>query len=162
MNALPSTRHRLAPDVGLDALVAWDDDLVARVELEPSTGATPAAHRGPAAVLDAWIASWNAGSAVPFDGELLDWLVVPVRTARILETLAELPFGETIDYGALAARCGIPKGARAVGQAMARNPFPLLVPCHRVLLRGGRCGEYSAGGPAVKRRILAHEGVLVP
>ena len=62
-------------------------------------------------------------------------------------------------YGALAARLGHPKAARAVGTACARNPVPLIVPCHRVVPRGGGVGSY-AGGPDVKRRLLAHEGAL--
>ena len=80
------------------------------------------------------------------------------RTA--LETLrAEVGPGDVVTYGALAARLGHPKAARAVGTACAINPVPLVVPCHRVVPRGGGVGSY-AGGPDVKRRLLAHEGAL--
>lgn len=154
-----ATRHRLAPEIGLDLVATWDDGLIVRIALEPCETSIETAHEGGAAELARWVASWNAGAPIEFDASLLDWLAVPVRTSRILEVLAGVPYGATLDYAELGARCGMPKGARAVGQAMARNPFPLVVPCHRVLLRGGRCGEYSAGGPEVKRKLLVHEGV---
>ena len=66
--------------------------------------------------------------------------------------------GETATYGELADRIGSPGQAREVGGAMARNRFPLIVPCHRVVAAGGRLGGFSApGGPALKRRLLAIE-----
>jgi methylated-DNA-[protein]-cysteine S-methyltransferase len=81
------------------------------------------------------------------------------RTA--LETLHdEVGPGAVVTYGALAARIGHPKAARAVGSACATNPVPLFVPCHRVLPGSGGVGSY-AGGPEVKRRLLAHEGATV-
>ena len=81
------------------------------------------------------------------------------RTA--LETLRdEVGPGAVLTYGALAARIGHPKAARAVGSACATNPVPLVVPCHRVLPGSGGVGSY-AGGPEIKRRLLAHEGASV-
>lgn len=153
------TRHRLAPPLGLDAVVEWSDDLIVRTTLEPSGSVVPAPAKGPQAEFERWIQSWNAARPEPFDASLIDWTVVPVRTSRILEVLFEQPFGKALTYGELGALCGIPRGARAIGQAMARNPFPLVVPCHRVVVQGGHCGEYSAGGPEVKRALLLHEGV---
>ncbi len=80
----------------------------------------------------------------------------------VLETLRGVPFGETISYGALAERIGHPGAARAVGGALAANPVPLLVPCHRVLKSGGEIGGFSApGGPAMKQRLLRHEGITI-
>ena len=65
----------------------------------------------------------------------------------------------TLSYGDIAARVGTPGAARAVGQALGRNPFPIVVPCHRVLAAGGKIGGFSAqGGIATKRRMLAIEG----
>ena len=67
--------------------------------------------------------------------------------------------GRTTTYGALARRCGSPGAARAVGQAMAHNPTPIIVPCHRVLGAGGQLGGFSAhGGVATKLRMLTVEG----
>ncbi len=95
-------------------------------------------------------------------------LVLPVdlRLARapfrrdVLETLhREVGRGATISYGALAARSGHPRAARAVGTACARNPVPLVVPCHRVLPSTGGVGQYG-GGVARKVALLELEGAL--
>jgi methylated-DNA-[protein]-cysteine S-methyltransferase len=76
----------------------------------------------------------------------------------VLETLhREVGPGQTVFYGALAARAGHPRAARAVGTAMARNPVPLVVPCHRVLPGSGGIGAYG-GGPERKRALLELEG----
>jgi methylated-DNA-[protein]-cysteine S-methyltransferase len=70
----------------------------------------------------------------------------------------KIPPGETLSYGQIAARLGSPGAARAVGQAMRRNPFAIVVPCHRVLASGGKLGGFSAnGGVWTKRRMLAIE-----
>lgn len=80
---------------------------------------------------------------------------------RIYEITRTIPAGETLSYSELAARAGSPRAARAVGQAMARNPFPLLVPCHRVLAANGGAGGFSApGGVGTKFRLLRIEGAL--
>jgi methylated-DNA-[protein]-cysteine S-methyltransferase len=78
----------------------------------------------------------------------------------VLDTLhRDVHRGETITYGELATRAGNPRAARAVGTACARNPVPIVVPCHRVLPGGGGLGNYG-GGPARKRALLELEGVL--
>jgi methylated-DNA-[protein]-cysteine S-methyltransferase len=69
----------------------------------------------------------------------------------------QIPPGETLSYGALAARLGRPRAARAVGQAMRANPVPLLVPCHRVVAADGALTGYSGGGIGVKAWLLAWE-----
>ena len=70
-----------------------------------------------------------------------------------------IPRGATRTYGEVAAELGDPGAARAVGQALGRNPFPIIVPCHRVLAAAGRPGGFSAhGGVATKLRLLAIEG----
>ena len=63
----------------------------------------------------------------------------------VWRTLAATPWGRTLSYQDLAVRCGHPKAARAVGQAMARNPLAVLVPCHRVLNKNGSLGNYHWG-----------------
>jgi methylated-DNA-[protein]-cysteine S-methyltransferase len=78
---------------------------------------------------------------------------------RVYELARAIPAGQTCTYGALAARAGSPGAARAVGQAMARNAFPLLVPCHRVTGAQGWAGGFSAhGGVDTKFRLLRIEG----
>ena len=81
--------------------------------------------------------------------------------ARVLAELEAVPFGSVVTYGELAARAGNPKAFRAVGSAMATNPLPIVVPCHRVLRSGGKLGGYG-GGLDAKRWLLRHEGAPVP
>ncbi|MEE8061010.1 MAG: methylated-DNA--[protein]-cysteine S-methyltransferase [Gemmatimonadales bacterium] len=77
---------------------------------------------------------------------------------RVYRAARQIPPGRTVSYGALAAMAGSPGAARAVGQAMRRNPFPLVVPCHRVVAADGSLGGFSAvGGTNTKRRLLAIE-----
>jgi len=71
----------------------------------------------------------------------------------------EIPRGEVRPYGWIAAEIGRPKAVRAVGTALGHNPVPLIVPCHRVVRTDGSIGQYSLGGPANKRTILAAEGL---
>lgn len=71
----------------------------------------------------------------------------------------EIPRGEVRPYGWVAAEIGRPRAVRAVGTALGHNPVPLLVPCHRVVRTDGTIGQYSLGGPANKRTILATEGL---
>jgi methylated-DNA-[protein]-cysteine S-methyltransferase len=77
---------------------------------------------------------------------------------KILRELYAVPRGAVTTYGLLAARAGRPGGARAVGQVMAGNPFPLIIPCHRTVRSDGTLGGFG-GGQAMKRALLAAEGV---
>jgi len=79
---------------------------------------------------------------------------------RLLLKTFEMPYGKTVTYGELARICGRPSGARAVGQAMANNPIPIIVPCHRVLASDGGLGGYS-GGLKYKKMLLNLEGIRV-
>jgi methylated-DNA-[protein]-cysteine S-methyltransferase len=74
----------------------------------------------------------------------------------------EVSFGETVSYGELAEMAGHPGASRAVGNAMRRNPVPIVVPCHRVVAAGGRIGGYGPSGVGTKRMLLALEGVELP
>ena len=102
-----------------------------------------------------------------FEGERVE-LSAPVEfppvsefRRRVWEDTARIPYGQVVTYGKVAARVGSPGGARAVGQALAQNPSPLVVPCHRVIAADGSLGGFSAeGGVELKRRLLALEGVL--
>jgi methylated-DNA-[protein]-cysteine S-methyltransferase len=78
----------------------------------------------------------------------------------VLEALSRVPYGETVSYKDLAERTGNPKASRAVGTAMATNPIPILVPCHRVLRSGGALGGYG-GGVETKVWLLQLEGALL-
>jgi methylated-DNA-[protein]-cysteine S-methyltransferase len=75
---------------------------------------------------------------------------------KVWEQLQTIPFGETISYAELAKRAGNPKAMRAAGSANGKNPFCIVVPCHRVIAKDGTIGGY-AGGLARKRKLLAVE-----
>lgn len=90
----------------------------------------------------------------------LDWRLSNGFRLDVLHELVTVGYGETVSYLELARRSGRPKASRAVGSAMATNPLPVIVPCHRVLRTGGGLGGY-AGGLDVKRQLLALEGVLL-
>ena len=99
-------------------------------------------------------AARRATSAIP-----LDMADVPDFNRRVYEVARTVPPGATITYGEIAARLGDPQDARAVGEAMGRNPFAIVVPCHRVVAANGKMGGFSAyGGVATKQRMLIIEG----
>ncbi len=90
----------------------------------------------------------------------LDLSSVPEFHRSVYAIARAIPPGRTLTYGEVAVRLGEPGAARAVGQALGRNPFAIIVPCHRVVAAGGKLGGFSAGGGAeTKRRILAIEGI---
>lgn len=107
------------------------------------------------------IASLMRGDAVDLSGVSLDMKGVPDFHRRVYEIALTIPPGKTVSYGDIAVRLGMPGSAQAVGQALGRNPFPIVVPCHRVLAAGGKDGGFSAnGGVKTKRRMLVIEGAL--
>jgi len=114
------------------------------------------------------IASVIAAAQRYFAGEQTDFTAIPVDLGeqepfftRVYGAVRALGWGESTTYGAVAKQLGAgPEFARDVGQAMANNPVPLIVPCHRVLAAGGKVGGFSApGGSIAKARMLALEGI---
>jgi methylated-DNA-[protein]-cysteine S-methyltransferase len=102
------------------------------------------------------------GETPDLSGVALDMDGVSPFHRRVYEVTRTIQPGETLSYGDVAAEAGSPGAARAVGQALGRNPFAIVVPCHRVLAANGRVGGFSAtGGVSIKRRMLAIEGVQV-
>lgn len=121
-----------------------------------------ASAAGPRALTSA-LAEYFDGGELVFPLAHLDWTGVPAFHRRVLERCAQIARGETLTYGQLAAATGSPGAARAVGQAMARNRWPLLIPCHRVLGHSGRLTGYSgAGGTETKRALLDFESLGTP
>jgi len=105
-------------------------------------------------VLSAYFEGADERLDVPVDLALVR---SPFRRAALALLHDEVGPGDVVTYGALAARIGHPRAARAVGSACATNPIPLVVPCHRVVPGSGGVGSYG-GGPDIKRRLLALEG----
>lgn len=142
----------------LPASTAAEADRALRRRLPDAVPTDPQAH----------IAGVIASAQRYFTGEQIDFGAVLVDLghqssffARVYATVRVLGWGESTTYGAVAKSLGMgPEFARDVGQAMANNPTPLIVPCHRVLAAGGKVGGFSApGGSVAKARMLALEGV---
>jgi len=104
------------------------------------------------------IEAYLAGDAVSFSIAELDFEGCGEFERRVLLADHQIPRGRVMTYGGLAAKAGVPGGARAVGNVMAGNPFPLIIPCHRVIRSDGSLGGFG-GGLAMKRALLEREGV---
>ena len=151
--------------------IAWSDGGIAGVQLpearEPATRARllvrfPDAREAapPPAIRRALdeIAALLRGEARDLSALPLDLTRVPPFHRRVYEAARAIAPGATLSYGELATRLGSPGSARAVGQALGRNPFAIVVPCHRVLAANGRVGGFSAnGGITTKLRMLSIE-----
>lgn len=102
-----------------------------------------------------------------FNGEQVDFSNIPVDLdglppfrQKILAVIREIPYGQTSTYGQVARECGSPSAARAAGGALASNPVPIIIPCHRVVAADGRLTGFSApGGERSKMALLHMEGV---
>ncbi len=100
-----------------------------------------------------------AGDPAPLSLELLDFSrCSPFQRTVLLEEYT-IPYGKVSTYGELARKTGSPESSRAAGTALARNPFPVIIPCHRVVRSNGEPGGYQ-GGTDMKRRFLEREGIL--
>jgi methylated-DNA-[protein]-cysteine S-methyltransferase len=120
---------------------------------DPGGGATAEAHLARAADE---LEEYFAGSRRAFT-VMLDRSERRGFRGEVLGALETVPYGETVSYGELAGMAGRPLASRAVGTAMATNPLPLVVPCHRVVAAGGRLGGYGPG-PELKAQLLEMEG----
>jgi methylated-DNA-[protein]-cysteine S-methyltransferase len=103
------------------------------------------------------VADYFQGIPVQFDVPL-DVSFTNAFRRKILMTCAQIEYGQTLSYGQLASQSGHPGAARAVGNVMAQNPIPIIIPCHRVITADGRLGGYSAGeGVSFKEKLLKME-----
>jgi methylated-DNA-[protein]-cysteine S-methyltransferase len=154
--------------------IAWNEVGVTRFQLPTrSAEATerllqrrvPGAERGaPTPEIAAVVAAverYFAGEETDFSGVALDLGDQDAFFKEIYEAARRVGWGRTTTYGTLAKELGAgPEAARDVGEAMAKNPVALIIPCHRVLAAGGKVGGFSApGGATAKRRMLELEGV---
>ena len=153
--------------------VEFDDRQLCRVVFgQPTLSKLMAAHRSRDLEWvdepQAWVADllvrledFANGRPQDFADVAIDTDLATPFTKSVVRECRKLAWGHTATYAEIAKRVGRPGAARAVGNVMASNPFPLVVPCHRVTGSGGGLGGYSApGGLATKRRLLEMEGAL--
>ena len=157
-----------------DCGIAWRDDLVVATRLPnrnpadtgrrlaESTGGAPGA---PTDVIGRVIALMTAlleGNGTDLTSISCAPVGIDPFAARVYATTRAIPVGETSTYGAIASQLGDTQLARSVGQALGRNPLPIIVPCHRVIGAGGKLTGFSAaGGVETKLRMLAIEGAQI-
>ncbi len=156
--------------------IAWSDAGVARFQLPTKSadaadrlmrrracGAAPGAPPEEVAAVIEAAKRYFAGEEMDFSRVQLDLAGQGAFFVQIYDALRRVGWGRTTTYGALAKEVGAGReAARDVGEAMARNPAPLIIPCHRVLAAGGKVGGFSApGGSKTKMRMLELEGVRV-
>lgn len=98
------------------------------------------------------------GEAIDFSLDLVDLGLCGELQRRVLRAEHQIPRGSVSTYGRIATYLGKPNGARAVGNALANNPFPLIVPCHRAIRSDRHLGGYQ-GGLEMKRALLEREGI---
>ena len=108
--------------------------------------------------LCARLARYLAGEVIELPLDLLDRAACTPFQWRVLMAEKAIPRGEVRTYAQVAAAAGCPRGARAAGNALARNPFPIVIPCHRAVRSDGSLGGYY-GGLVMKRSLLEMEGV---
>lgn len=114
------------------------------------------------AAVDA-VRAYAAGEHVEFDDLPLDLSGIEPFRLAVYDAARRLGYGEVVTYGQLADRAGHSGMAQATGNALGRNPIPLIVPCHRIIAAGGKLGGFSArGGLDTKKRLLAHERATPP
>jgi methylated-DNA-[protein]-cysteine S-methyltransferase len=157
--------------IGTCSLV-WKDDRIVGLRLpEASPAATRARieRRWPEAVEQSPTPAMQSvidrvlellsGKAIDLSDVPLDFGALPEFHQRAYAIARTIPAGQTMTYGEIARRLGMPHESREVGQAMGKNPVAIIMPCHRVLGADGKMGGFSAnGGVATKRRILEIEG----
>ncbi len=102
------------------------------------------------------IERYFAGESFFIPWEILDLDQFTLLQKKVYETVAGIPWGGTMSYGKVAEFSGCPNAARFVGTTMAKNPYPVLIPCHRVVRSNGSPGQFG-GGPELKKQMLALE-----
>ena len=100
------------------------------------------------------------GQSIDFDLGIIAFERCSAFQKRVLLAESKIPRGWVSTYGRIARHLGVPRGARAVGGALAHNPFPIVIPCHRAIRSGGQLGGFQ-GGPKMKRALLELEDIEI-
>jgi methylated-DNA-[protein]-cysteine S-methyltransferase len=175
MNETSATHHHLFDTAIGTCGVAWNARGLCGVQLPEKDhvsteqrlvkkcgGSSPADPPPHIEALIADIRHYLDGEKIDFSAVAVDLDGIDGLRRQIYEALRGIGFGRTVTYGELAKTLGASgwEGARDVGEAMGRNPMPIVIPCHRVLAAGGKLGGFSAyGGTTTKQKLLALEGV---
>jgi methylated-DNA-[protein]-cysteine S-methyltransferase len=175
-HAMGTHHYRIFETAGGFCGIAWNDAGITRFQLPMRSaeaaerglrrrlpGAEPGAPPPEVAEAVAAAQRYFAGEETDFSRFAIDLGEQDAFFRQVYAATRQVGWGRTTTYGALARELGAgPEAARDVGQAMAKNPVPLFIPCHRVLAAGGKVGGFSApGGSAAKSHMLALEGVRV-
>ncbi len=150
-----------ASAVGLVVVSMWDDEARFVAEVARLTGHTPDPPAPPGPIvtlalteLDGYLRGELRAFTTP-----IDWSILKPFQRAALEMVCAVPYGRTTTYGTIAAQMGRPGAVRAVGQANANNPIPIIIPCHRILGADGKLHGYGArGGLETKAWLLRLEG----
>jgi methylated-DNA-[protein]-cysteine S-methyltransferase len=110
--------------------------------------------------IDQLIAGLYQGEKLNFDLSMLNFSRLTDFSKKVLKQTFKIPRGKVATYSGLAAKVGAGGAARAVGSVMAKNPFPIVVPCHRVVRAEGKVGEFG-GGSDMKKQLLEKEGLIL-
>ena len=168
--------HAFPSELGWMA-VAWSEGRLLRLTMgHPSAASATASIEADLGLIVAeaeempnWVVelsrrlqSYSAGNVERFDDVPLDLSYLSEFQARVVRVCRKISRGRVRSYGELAAAAGSPGASRAVGSTMARNRFPIIIPCHRVVAAGGAIGGFSArDGINLKRRMLELEGAAI-
>jgi methylated-DNA-[protein]-cysteine S-methyltransferase len=143
----PQIEHIFLPDTKAKLIAAIKKDFPAIKEKNKIPGK-----------IGTQLAEFYSGKKIKFDLSLFNLKQLSGFSAKVLKETCRIPHGKLASYSGLAARIGSPRAARAVGTALANNPFPLVIPCHRVVRADGSLGGFG-GGLKMKKELLDKEGV---
>ncbi len=151
--------------VFITLILHWKNNSIIYINLQWTTTNTP--NKASSALgkeLKEYIVSYEKKAPLPCISLPLAWDIIPQDSfqKKVLCDLSKLPYGTIITYSSLAKQAGRPCAARAVGSIMSKNPWPFIIPCHRVIARDGNLTGFSGdGGLPMKKWLLCHEGYTV-
>ncbi len=147
-----STRGITAVSPGAETDAAFEAAYKKRLGVKPDNGVVPDAYK------QALHRAVQGQKTPPIP---VDWSGFTPFQEKVLKALLKVPTGRVRSYAWLARRAGFPRAARAVGNVMANNPIPFLIPCHRIIPASGGVGNYGLGRE-LKRELLTKEGADIP